>query len=93
MTSAMSKTEREDLQRLVRQREKVLKSATEQRRPREMWLPEKYSAARRALAEATKIDEVKDIHDKSIAMEVYAFQSKDAALMGYSIEIAERAAP
>jgi hypothetical protein len=31
MTAAMSKGEREDLQRLIRQREKVLKSATKQR--------------------------------------------------------------
>ena len=31
MTAAMTKTEREDLQRLVRQREKVLKSAAKQR--------------------------------------------------------------
>jgi len=31
MTSSMTKSEREDLQRLIRQREKVLKSATKQR--------------------------------------------------------------
>jgi hypothetical protein len=49
-----------------------------------------YDAARRALSAAVAIDEVKDILDKSIAMEVYVYQSGDAELMAWSAELKKR---
>jgi hypothetical protein len=54
-------------------------------------MPQKYSEARRALEAAATVDEVKEIHNKAMAAEVYAAQARDGKLIGFATEIRKRA--
>lgn len=54
-------------------------------------LPSNYAAAKRALAECSDVDEVKEVADKAAAMASYARQAKDMDLLHYAQRIRTRA--
>src|SRR3974390_3583572 len=51
----------------------------------------RYDAACKAVAEAKSVDEIKDTHDKAVAMKAYARQAKNKDLEADAWEIRRRA--
>jgi N6-adenosine-specific RNA methylase IME4 len=56
-----------------------------------MNFPKLYTNAKQAMAKIVRIDECKDIHDKALAMRIYARQAKDGALAAAATEVKMRA--
>jgi hypothetical protein len=54
-------------------------------------LPANYAKARKALALATRVDQIKQIRDKAMAVRLYARQANDTALMNDATDLAMRA--
>lgn len=50
-------------------------------------LPAQYSAARKALAVAVKVEQAKHVHDVASGLEVYAYKAKDGVMAGDAAEI------
>lgn len=54
-------------------------------------LPIQYDAARKAIAACVAVDEAKEIKDKALALQVYAYQSRDGELAAGATALVRRA--